>query len=250
MATRSRSSSRNGVIKLIKSIVLQFLVLCCLTSVWRRPSLFNFFTAGRTGHKQRAGVSAAILPKEETKNSSASSWKSGSASTTKQVQLAERNDTEHTRLPVHAGSGFLREFVRKIQHLWSSLGRSLLDFILSRNRGHREEDRRYLQDGSIGNDNVPIKAGHVVVNKADPKSTKNVLDDIPKAWNGVAVTEKEREMLHALHEKRLALISKNCKTSKTCKKTQNGHSLSPWLETASSTEFLRFLRHKHGDYTI
>ena len=253
MAPKSCSSSRNGVIKLIKSIVLQFLVLCCLTSVWRRPSLFSFFI-GRASHKQRTGVSAATAYKEETKNFSASSWTSGSRSTTKQVQLAERKDTEHAGLPVHAGSGFLREFVRKIHQLWSSLGRSLLDFVLSRNRVHHaEEDRLFLQDGgSNGSDNPPSKAGHVMVNKADPKGTQNVLNDIPIAWNGVTVTEKEKQMLHTMHEKRLALIANNCKTktSKTCKKTQTGHSSSSWLETASSTEFLRFLRHKHGDYLM
>ena len=250
MAPRSRSSSRIGVIKLVKSIVLQCVVLCCLTSVWHRPTLLTLFSGKY--HRQGAGVSAAVEANNvERKNSSASAWTSGSRSNKKQVQLqpvVEGKDKEKTGLHVRSGSGFLLEFVRKLQQLWASLGRRIIDFILLPHRSaQREEERLLLQHGSNGGDNHPSKSGLVVVNNADAKGTKNLLNDIPVTWNGVTVTDKEKQMLYALHAKRVALMSKNCKTSKACKRTQAGHNTAPWLETASSTEFLRFLRHKHGN---
>lgn len=57
--------------------------------------------------------------------------------------------------------------------------------------------------------------------------------DIPKVWNGLAVTEKEKLSLLALHSKRTG--------------TPRSIGVSPWLQTASSTELLRFLRNKSGN---
>ena len=252
MVSRSRSSCRVGVIKLVKSIVLQTLVLCCLTSVWPRSSLLASFNGN---YHWQGSVSVAAASNVDVKNSSASAWTSGSASNKKQVQVqpvADGKDSESTGLHVRSGSGILLEFVRKIQQLWASMGRGLIDFVLLRSwspsYAHRQEDRPLIQDGTKGGgSNPPSKSGHTVVNNADAKGIKNALNDIPTAWNGVAVTEKEKQLLHELHEKRVALISKNCKASRTCKKTQTGHASSSWLEQASSTELLRFLRHKHGD---
>ena len=56
---------------------------------------------------------------------------------------------------------------------------------------------------------------------------------VPSSWGGVAVTEKEKNSLKAIHELRLAV------------RCVNG--ISSWLVHATGADFLRFLRAKNGD---
>ena len=57
----------------------------------------------------------------------------------------------------------------------------------------------------------------------------------PKSWGGTAVTEKEKISLTTLNEQRLA--------------AQNNNGDSIWLQNATPTDLLRFLRTKGGDPT-
>ena len=58
---------------------------------------------------------------------------------------------------------------------------------------------------------------------------------LPKSWGGLAVTEKEKASLLILHKQRLA--------------AQNNNVDSTWLQTATPTDLLRFLRTRGGDPT-
>ena len=56
---------------------------------------------------------------------------------------------------------------------------------------------------------------------------------LPSTWGGCVVTEKEKNSLRLLNEKRLKTEYSNC--------------ISPWLKNAVACDFLRFLRVKNGD---
>ena len=56
---------------------------------------------------------------------------------------------------------------------------------------------------------------------------------LPSTWGGVPVTEKERVTLLSINERRLTIESMS--------------GVSPWLKSATATDFLRFLRVKNGN---
>ena len=112
----------------------------------------------------------------------------------------------------------INRVLQKLQRVFGSVGRGFVGLIM---RGPRERGAERIKElRAFGTSNG---------------SHQLILKDIPKTWNGLTVTEKERVALHTLHAKRLATVA-----SKTS-------GMSPWIQTASSTEFLRFLRHRNGN---
>ena len=112
----------------------------------------------------------------------------------------------------------IKHILQKVQRVFGTVGRGFLGLIM---RGPCERGAERIKDlRAFGSNN----GSHHII-----------LKDIPKTWNGLSVTEKERVALHTLHAKRAATV------------TNKVSGLSPWIQTASSTEFLRFLRHRNGN---
>ena len=113
----------------------------------------------------------------------------------------------------------IKHLLQKFQRVFGSMGRGFVGLIM---RGPCERGAERIKElRAFGNNNG---------------SHNLILRDIPKTWNGLIVTENERLALHTLNTKRLVLVAS---------KTSGG--ISPWIQTASSTEFLRFLRHRNGN---
>jgi hypothetical protein len=86
---------------------------------------------------------------------------------------------------------------------------------------------------SENNNQTSKKQYNLFARRVSKNSPAKAVFLTPHSWGGISVTEKERLALIFLDEKRTSVDSI--------------HGLSPWLKTATGTDFLRFLRVKNGD---
>jgi hypothetical protein len=218
------------------------------------PSLYSTIMDGVRGTTSYpvlggAGVYAILLDENGSYPSTSLTTSTAGQQPREQFNPATANMSQSVVAHhLHHVRAIFLELARRLQDVLSFISSSIVDIFTGGPSSSSSPSPPRGTSGAKGVDDTPRQHRE----KDGESSRTAAVSDIPVSWNGHPVTAKERATLEVFHARRQSATDTGDRSGAGVGSSSAGSSsagagaVSPWLQTASSTEFLRFLRHKHG----